>query len=1223
MSKLEFMLSEAVYNVSETLRSTMVNNVLSTEISQNLSRDEAVSDILIVPDQFHFETEKAVYRAFGNNTGSFPRVKITTISKLTDEIIEKFGRREDKTAAADDITKTILMYRAVNELENPLSAFGSNAKKSGFPAKMYSTISMLKNAGYTSGNFALKLDAIKEDYRSNHTLFAKLEDIKAIYEAFELQLARFNQTDGLDRILTASRLAIRCRFFNGKNVYFDKFCDFSERQLDFVRTAVETSENAYFAFTANSDRSADIFAGINALVDNLSECAENSGKEVIGRERLLKECRFEGTNPALEELAVNFFADKPDRNIDMSAIRTIHADDIHSECDFIAAEIRKLCVTGEAPHLCYKDITVLCSSPADYKAAIQSSFEKYEIPIFCDIPESIIHLPLVNLITSLLNLLRDCTVENIISYVKTGFLRKSVTDNDGKQKTALISMKEISDFEDYIFVWGLKAKDLEKTFTIPNDAAQKSEKYRAENAELVRRSITEPLLNLRKSLKDKQSGAEITQKICSFLFDEIEIEKGIKFRCSRETDDDIYALDKETAASYQRLWNKLLEIFESLNAALGDGDIGDSKTDASKMSVGEYYHLFRDICSSATLALPPEVNDSVLVGDISRTKTENSKVVFIAGACNGQFPAAEKTNGIFSEYETELLGESDIKIAKSSTERYFSEMYQAYTAVTSPSEKLYLTYPTLSLSCEEMTPAEIITQLWDSYDIEEESASSFGDRFYSTSRRAAQQNFAKRYSNTTEERETLRQALSKAHCDSFIEKLDSISQNRKRAFRHRLAPATSAALFSKKIFSATNIEKLSKCRFMYFCQNGLRINPPFKQDLNSANVGTITHYILQQFLQMYCNKLDEFVKMSREDMSVIVKELLDRYKVENFTDSTYFNSDRFKYLYDNIIALGALDILTLLKTEFAARQYRPVFFELSINEHSTECISPVTNFTQRLTIGALPEVSEESSTGNSDDGENVNTGETLKIKTAPYELKINDYITVKLTGNVDRVDMFAGADGKKYLRVVDYKTGVKYFGLDKALFGVSSQMLLYLITLTNQNHDSVKPGGISYMPSMAAEADGIKRDYLERLFPKHHQSGILVSYPDGEQNETLDEAENYAHNIKALGNKSKSAPYPEPLAKVNYDSFADECIGNIKGTIKALYDGEIDAIPAVYTENNLEKRACSYCSFKSVCGCDKDNEFNIHMGLVDPKYLPDGEDDSGEKSDNGKEDIVK
>ena len=67
---------------------------------------------IVVPDQFVFETEKALFRKCSEHgrTELFPNVRVLTIARLSDDIVTKFTVEKPP---ADDITKAVIMYNAV------------------------------------------------------------------------------------------------------------------------------------------------------------------------------------------------------------------------------------------------------------------------------------------------------------------------------------------------------------------------------------------------------------------------------------------------------------------------------------------------------------------------------------------------------------------------------------------------------------------------------------------------------------------------------------------------------------------------------------------------------------------------------------------------------------------------------------------------------------------------------------------------------------------------------------------------------------------------------------------------------------------------------------------------------------------------------------------------------------------------------------------------------
>lgn len=1160
--RLEFILGKACSNVSEELRGRLVGNVLGGEDA-----------VIIIPDQFNFETEKALYRAFAaaNKTTFFPRVSVKTFSRLSDEIIETYEKRKKP---AGDITKSILMYRAVNDVCEELESFKKIAKKPGFAAKMTQTVAMLKTAGITSAGLEERLSAsgqslaaIMEDLRdSNSQLFKKLSDISRIYAAFEVQMSRFSFTDRLDKTMTAAALAGERGFFKGRNVYFDGFSDFSLSQINFIESIIAHADSVTMAFTTEiGEDCRDIFTTLNTAIAHIAAYAEEQADcTVYGADRLLTENR-RFKNPALAELSDGLFG-APSRSIPMEGINIVRAEDIHAEMDFVAAEIRRLTVLEKKMR--YNEIAVLSASPAEYKAPIKTSFEKYEIPLFCDIPENILHTPLVNLLLSLLNALADFTVENVLSYIKTGFAMTS--------EKRLVSAQEINDFESYLYTWEISRP--ENLLTEFYGVGETDRIVPA--AERIRKEIVMPLYELSRDIR-KARGTEITERICGYLFGQAEIERAIELRCESS---------EEAERRHRAVWEKLLEILEALHQGLDE-----------PVTISEYCHLVRDICSGASLSNPPRVIDAVLAGDIRRTRVNDVRAVFIVGAGYGAFPAAENIGGIFSEYETELLGESNIKIAKNRRERYCYERYLAYRTISTPAELLYLTYPLLNASCESIAPSEIIGQICDDYGIREKSASSseYGDSFYCTSERAARQKFARYYYSASEERETLKKALEDTGSAAFVKRLNSMSAKRRTSHIHNVEPKTAAALFRAKTFSATSVEKLAKCSFRYFCDSGLRISERRKKNLSPLEVGNIVHYAMQAILTEYRSRMDEFIAKTRRELTAMARAALEEYRSVELPKNIK-RSDRYEYLFNNLTTVIA-DVLTVLQVEFSGRDYRPVFFELEISDSSRSAEIPTAAYTEPLDAGSIPEItlsegegapaehsdSKPSSEAATPGGNSPGT-ERTNISTEPLCVKINDDLTVKLTGNVDRVDAFRDAQGKEYIRVVDYKTGKREFTVVNACYGISAQMLLYLHALCTANPE-LSPGGVSYLPSMTAEPATKRSAAFDLLMKGREQTGLFIS-----TDATNEEIGKYRDTIYGfLGDVKRSDDDFIPkdrMTEEQYGKFINICIDKISGAIGALYGGCADAVPTVYTENKREYKSCSHCPYRSFCGYSEEHE---------------------------------
>lgn len=1102
---------------------------------------------IVVPDQFVFETEKALFRKCSEHgrTELFPNIRVLTIARLSDDIVTKFTVEKPP---ADDITKAVIMYNAVRNRGVQLNSLGKIARKPGFASKMVKTVSLFKTAGIDCAKLGDSLE--EENFTlASPSLLEKIKDIYALYLEYDQMLSQ-NYTDKLDVTMRAAVLASQNPYFEGMNIFVDGFNTFSGSQRMLLKAAAERAELCCFAFVCDKNDPRDIFRTVLADIDALS------GGDGIS------EPDFENSrhmSPGIKRASELVYGESPDPEADMSSVRIIRADDIYCEMDFIAAEIKRL-TSDEG--LRFSDIAVLCSNPSEYRSPVESAFSKYGIPMFCDIPEVILNAPLTNLVLSMLRALDEPSAENLLSYVRSSFLR--VRDGEGFRA---LSFADIDCFDGYIFKWQLHGDQLRQEFI--TDKMNKADSEQAVQAEEVRQAAVVPLLELRNTVlaKKKQhecTGAWFTETICSFLFTEAGIENAVL------SGDD----------SCRTLWDILVGIFEAMHSALGKTEI----------SPAEYYALFRDICAETTLARPPQVADCVIVGDTGRTRADGIKAVFIAGANYGLFPDDSSSYGLFSNYEAELLGDSGLKIALRQDELYHSSRYQAYRALTLATDLLYITYPLLNTACSALAPSEAVTELLGLFpQIREENAADpaqFGDEFYCRSRNALRGRYASLFGTTSgDRRSTLKRALELSGDSAYAEKLDMLVTERPSIYRHRLSPETSEKLFRSAKVSATKLEKLNKCRFEYFCQFGLKIKERRTLNTGNSDVGSAVHYVLEKTLSEYCTKMDKYFALSREELTEIAVKYLQQYADENLGGSAY-RTQAFNYMYSGL-SVSCADMLVLLQNEFKSRRYRPVLFELQFKDGNKAELPDITggDTSEQLTFDDITQVSDED---NESEALRVLPLKTTELSIPPLRIKLNDRLTVAITGIVDRADMFRSEGGNEYIRIVDYKTGGHSFKLSNAMYGVNTQMLVYLIALCDAN-PNVYPGGVSYLTAKMTEASPTESGLLALLANGHLPSDMCVADEDTRM-EMEQFAERYARavaapadsvNAKKLMPKDDAQPTP-----AQFEKLRKEILEQTENVLKRLYKGDIQAVPTIYTEEGKagQQKSCMYCRYKAVCG---------------------------------------
>ena len=1215
---VKFIVGKADLNISAAVYGDLILQLKNCDKNQNI--------IFLVPDQIEYETEKAIYKILDNQEmlKFFSSINITTFSKICREIIQEC---EEQKPFADEIVKNIIMHKTVSENEIGLSALKKIASKQGFSEKMVKTVSMLKTAGITAKDLELSLQAISQIDNSlsdEQPIIKKLNETSILYANYEKLLE--NYIDKLDITQRAANdiSAEKTKMFCNANVFVDRFNDFTQSQLQFLKSVIIKAQNVTFGFTAQLNSDCDVFRTTNNQISRLAQEARENNLEVEFAVEGI-ESRFAENSP-LRGISKYLYQDvKSDEKLNDSC-ELVTAKNVYSELDYVAAKIKELTLDK---NMRYNEIAVLCADINSYGKTIESIFRNYEIPMFLDTAEPILYQPLVNLVISVLNALANYSVDTVLSCVKTQFFPNTNEDN-------------IDAFENYIYEWDLKTSHLKKPFSFKNNRSENDNALKA--AENVRKTVAEPLWKLKNKLKDKTDGAKLTELLYDFLIHNVDIINMIKERCKKENSNE---LDNEKAAFYQRLWNSLVDIFNKLHNELKN----------TNLSIKEYRDIFRDICASTSLANPPKFIDCVLVGDIDRTRVDNIKAAFIVGASYEAFPTPTTESSIFSPYEMELicdkivhidnssekegiapyvdvishLGDTDRQeyCLKSEKEQYYLSLYRAYRAVTLPTEYLCISCPNYDLGGEELSRSDIFKEITSTFkNINIINADKMSNKFYCRTLKATKLRYAMGLNENSKDNRILKAVLEKKGDEerNFVKTLDEIREARTAykqndnndeyfSGKHRLNPQTAKMLFPLSM-GTTSIEKLNLCKFNYFCEYGLKIKERNQRNFTRNMRGNAIHFVFQNVLEEYSENMDGFFALKRSELISLSKKYLKIYR-ENETNNDSDDDKRTEYLFNNI-ANSAADVLITIQTELFVRKYRPKFFELNINDKDNHPV--IDNEKEVKCAPPEAEIYTENITETSDTSiKPVKNNETIEnapyIITKPLEIKLNNGIDITVQGIIDRVDMFNANDtnGEKpvaYVRVVDYKSSVHTFDLDLAKNGVNIQMLLYLFALQNANKDNptleLRPGGVSYIPSKNLGATDEQLTPNQILIRNYHESGLLIK--DEITESDYNNYKQYINNKidKNDSNEQNESKESNVTEATSFNDLQTDIMNKITDNLDDIFKGSIDAIPTWYYTNTANgkqsgtklNKPCDFCRFKEIC---QNSETNVNLIEKSPK----------------------
>lgn len=1125
---------------SGTGKTTYVNKILG-----ELAQDGNDRLLLIVPEQFSFASERSILTELG--TRNAQNTEVLSFTRLADYVGRSIGGIAHDVA--DEGTKVIVMIRALEGIKDKLSIYASHTESIALAHKLTDLVSEFKRERITPQ--MLNEASNKTEIQ---TLSVKLRELALIYATYSSMFEnRYDDvstvTDKLCSTLSSTD------FFSGYTIVIDSFKGFTAQEYEIIKHLIKQSENTYITLCTDDIYGNDpsmIWSAVNETGKRLSRIAKECGvKTAVLNVSEKSNCtRFNSdTLKYIERNLFNPISVPYDKQT--GDIILFNSPTLQEECAFIAATARKHMRTDGTR---LKDMAVIVRDEDDYNKELISAFSRFEIPVFEDKRQPILNQPLISLCKSVLEICTGgFTTENILHYLKTGL--------------SPLNEFEISELENYALMWQFTSKSWRNDFTLNpsglNSGTDEKSIEALRRLNDMRKRIMLPLTDLKSSLTQsddtKITALHISKSIYGFL---LKTEVNIKLRDMARTfyDDGYTALADEQ----NRVWEILMETLNKLGTVYGD----------YQTSAETYYKLFCAVISFTDLGNIPHALDEITIGSADRIRLSSPKIVFVAGCAEGVFPKSADSHGILTDSDRRNLSLIGIELSASNELASCEERFIAYSAITAPTDKLYLSYHRTEGANESLLPSVIyenILSLFNGKDgvgsvIDTDNlpidyfAETEESLFISYASAFSKRHIKKTDSDFKTELASLRTAVENR--ENYKDKLTSLdSLITEKSFEIK-SKEIATELFGKHMgISASRVETYHQCAFKYFCKYGLRAMPREKAELNPAVSGTVIHFVLEKIIAE--NGKDGLLAMDTDSKKAAVDRWLLTYlndTIGGFDDKTL----RFKYLY-NRLAFTLYDILNRLCDEFSVSDFSPCDFELAIGNEET----------------GIP----------------------------AYKLELDDGGYIELHGSIDRVDKYEH-DGKTYIRIVDYKSGGKEFVLSDILAGLNMQMLIYLFAIWangEKRYGDIIPAGILYYPAKRKPVRmSDKRMSPEKVTDiKNKQdrcNGLFLS------DENVIEAMEHGTQNRFYSLTDKKGNLKDELITLeNMGLLKKRADRILKDMAVNLQNGKIAAHPI----------NCDYCDYASVCRFE-DGEFK-EVNKMKPsevyKFLAESESEGGNENE--------
>jgi ATP-dependent helicase/nuclease subunit B len=842
--------------------------------------------VLIVPEQFTFETERSLVRSFGAK--SCIEIETLSFSRLSQRVMSECGGFACRYI--DDCGRNVLMRLALRQVSDMLRVYSKQAETSAFVKTMVGAVAEYKMCGIDADmldNTAKRADSA--------LLRLKLSDIAIIMRTY-CALLENSFADPYDDLTRLAKKLDDYAFFEGKTVVIDGFKGFTVQERKVIERILSQAREVYVTLCAESlgDGFAGLFSPVEKTARQLIGLANKRGCPVAPPQKLTGQYRFECDSLKHLESAVFRPKAKPFDGASPE-IRIVSAQNTYEEARFVACETNRL-VREKGCR--YGDIAVISRGLDNYDGILDAVFEECGIPLFYDSRRSVATHPLMALVMSLMDIMiQNFRQEHILRYLKTGL--------------AGFTVEEIAQIENYILIWDIKGGERwSREWTGNPSGFENAGDMAAKELEVInglRERIYKPIAQLKEKMEDGDMALALYEFLC---------ENGARDAVTSACRSLKEAGETQLSDQYAQIWEKLISILDQITVA----------SKGAQLTLDEFASLLGLVIENTDLGSIPPSLDAVTAGDAERIRTAGAKYVFVIGLAEGIFPRPAVTGGLISDSERRSLIALGLELSPPAGEQAAEERFFAYKAFTCASCGVYLTYPRNDEAGRALRPSYFVPavkKLFPHTVLEDDPLSEPLAKI--VNEKTAFDLLAQNYREDTALCAALKAVFQKK--EEYAPKLAALERAANGQRLRFSNAATARALYGEDMFiSPSRVETFEQCRFMYFCRYGLKAKPRRKAELDAPEIGTVIHFVLERLLSQTSQR--GLSNVPQQELEQLTKSLLDEF-AKVYLGGLDDKPDRFRHLFGTL-ADTVLCLVKHMAEEFAQSGFTPVDFELAI-----------------------------------------------------------------------------------------------------------------------------------------------------------------------------------------------------------------------------------------------------------------------------------------------------
>ncbi|MCT7890414.1 MAG: ATP-dependent helicase/nuclease RexB [Lactobacillus crispatus] len=935
------------------------------EAVENYQQHPEQETFIIVPNHIKFTTEvRAINKLATSKQQTETAVKnlhVLSFSRLAWFFLK--DAEQGLPNQLDDAASAMLLAHIIENKKDELTIFENVNVNSGLVNQLYQTILQVYD-----GN--LDLDEISEDNLDQETK-NKLHDLRIIYDAFIKEIAGKFSTKNevqlqLNEILAKSKNLKQASFY---------FCDFSHFSLQETLTIKILMRKAK-----------DVILAFKTRLGEINSSAEEGDYDYVIQQTIkrltlfLQERKMDYVTATFplnsqsngREILNSLWTETIPKVDELKQVQLVKADSRYAEAYFVARTIYQQVALSNYR---YHDFLILAPNLKEYETYLTPILRQNQIPFFNDLQQEMKYHPLVVLIESLFNLHENpFQTQNMLAILKTHLLIPSWYKEEAEY------IHDVDELENFVLAHGINHNLWKKHFdNFVNAEVIRLDKMDDEVAKIdrLRSYLVDKISTFFKIIEQEKD----SQKALTIFF-EFLTKNGIADRLEKWRDEANEAGDLQQAQQPEQLWDLLMQLLQDY------------------------------------LAINPETFDlneffNMLISAF-RVQTSGYKQVFIIGATANNLPQIQKMPGFLTTENLNQLQNSfnsESYLEDSQQLNNLDQNYQFGLSLALAQDRVYVSYPVLNASNEELDPSIYYQRLKDygaqqfvQHDLPEKMQdllsfitnpdASLG---YLTYMNSINSGLAVQELLKITQEQLPQKTKTVLEASDFDNQPENIGQD------------LASQLYGQNLNSSVSqLETFYENSYEYFLNYGLKLRRRFENEFDVIQAGNYFHETFDRLVKKLNKQHTDLADLSSIELEQMLNSVRNVMKDEG-KYSQLMNDPFNQYLFK------CLDHTT----SKVAHNWRRSLKETPLRAKYSE-----------LSFGL---------------GEKIK-GLSLKVPDISGQHKVD------LRGKMDRVDLANFNDKDQVLaQVIDYKSSAKKFDLGMFYNGIALQMVSYLDVLTKND----------------------------------------------------------------------------------------------------------------------------------------------------------------------------